>query len=60
MTQIPQAVMLSLLENILIVLQRIEKKINQCGLCKGYGSRRYQNEDILCSQCDGLGVMRYE
>jgi DnaJ-class molecular chaperone len=49
-----------LLSDILIALERIEKRVNQCTLCHGFGSRTYQNVAHLCGQCNGLGVMRNE
>ena len=58
MSQLTDEIMLSILENILIAVERIEKKINQCGLCQGVGSRQYANADHLCAQCNGKGVMR--
>jgi hypothetical protein len=51
-----QNFMMPMLERILKVIERIDKKINECGLCRGEGSRRYNNCDVLCAQCNGRGV----
>jgi hypothetical protein len=55
-----QKFMMPALERILKVIERIEKKVNECGLCRGAGYRVYQTEKHGCPQCKGLGVMRNE
>lgn len=55
-----EQIQISILEAILKTVERIEKRINRCGNCVGVGSYQFQNTDILCTQCNGLGVLRNE
>ena len=50
--------MMLMLEKMLKAIERIERKVNECKLCYGYGRRTYNGIELSCEQCNGTGITR--